>query len=238
MLHRYLVAEVLKLRRSLALLLCLAAPSFVALISTLVALRQPAPPALDKFGGSAAALWVLAMLPLTVAALSVLMAQIEHGPRTWNHLLTLPRARPHVFLAKALVMLGLVAAMSALLWLEMVGCAALVEAARSDTLKALDPARLASQLVRMTAASTLVVMLQLWIALRCRSFVPPLAIGIVGTVVSLVSTSAKEGIYFPWLMAANVLGSPERAQTALLLGGAGGLLMLGAMLAHLSAREA
>jgi hypothetical protein len=239
MLHRYIVAEFLKLRRSLVLLLCLAAPSCVAVLTTLITLRTRSAPNLVQFAMGTPGIWAFVMLPLAITALSVLVAQMEHGPRTWHHLLTLPGARPHAWLAKALVMLGLIAGMSVLLWLEMLLSGAVIGALRSDTIGTIDAAALAWLLARMAAATTLVAMLQLWVALRFRSFVPPLVFGIAGTFAAIVATSADEGIYFPWLMAVNVLTiEPGRQETALLLGGVGGLAVLAVMLVHLSRREA
>lgn len=239
MLHRYLIAELLKLRRSLVLLLCFAAPSCVALLGTLIALRTERPTEIDKFAMGTPGIWAFAMLPLAITALSVLLAQMEHGPRTWHHLLTLPGARPRAWLAKALVMLVLIAAMSFLLWGEILLSGAIIAAFRSDATGTIEPATLAWLLIRMAAATTLVAMLQLWVALRFRSFVPPLVFGIAGTFAAIAATSAKEGIYFPWLMAVNVLTlEPGRQETALLLGGVGGLAVLAAMLVHLSRREA
>jgi hypothetical protein len=239
MLHRYIVAEVLKLRRSLVLLLCLAAPSCVAVLTTLITLRVERAPDLHQFAMGTPGIWAFAMLPLAITALSVLLAQMEHGPRTWHHVLTLPGARPNVYLAKGLVMLALIAGMSMLLWVQILLSGAIVGALRSDTTGTIDAAALAWLLAKMAAATTLVAMLQLWVALRFRSFVPPLVFGIAGTFAAIVATSAEEGIYFPWLMAVNVLTlEPGRQETALLLGGVGGLAVLGVMLAHLSWREA
>lgn len=90
MLLRYLLAEFLKLRRSLVILLCLAAPTCVVVLNTLIALRTERPTQMEQFAMASPALWAFAMLPLAITALSVLQAQMEHGPRTWNHLLTLP----------------------------------------------------------------------------------------------------------------------------------------------------
>lgn len=239
MLARYVIAELLKLRRSLVLLLCLAAPSCVVVLATLIAVRAERPTDLATFAMGTPAIWAFAMLPLAITALSVLLAQMEHGPRTWLHLLTLPGARPGVFLAKALVMLALIAGMSVLMWAGILLGGATVAALRSDATGAIDSAALAALLGRMAAATTLVAMLQLWVALRFRSFVPPLVFGIAGTFAAIAATSAKEGIYFPWLMAVNMLTTePGRQATALLLGGAGGIAVLAAMLVHLGRREA
>ena len=238
MLHLYLTAEILKLRRSLALLLCAAAPSCVAILNTLIALDRDKPADLSMFGIGAAAFWAFAMLPLAATALSVLMAQMEHGPRTWDHMLTMPGARPHLYLAKALTMVGLVAAMSLLLFVEVLASARLV-AAVHPVAGALDPPQLAATLAKMAAAATLVCMLQLWVALHFRSFVPPLVFGIGGTFVAVAATSARQGVYFPWLLAVNVLATePARQALALELGALGGLAVLGFMLVHLNRREA
>ena len=238
MLHRYLLAELLKLRRSLALLLCLAAPFFVVVMVTVMALDRKSPVPLEMLGINATALWAFAMLPLSITALSVLMAQMEHGPKTWDHLLTLPGARPRVFIAKALMMLALVAAMQTLLFLLMVAAIPLITSLH-DVTGTFDPAALAATLAKMFVAAGLVCMIQLWVALRFRSFVPPLVLGIGGTFAAVAATSARQGAYFPWLMSVNVLATePDRQLLAIALGGAGGLLVLGLMAIMLSRREA
>ena len=234
---RYLTAEVLKLRRSLALLLCVSAPFFVMVICVLIGLHSDKPMPLDRYAMTGAAFWAFAMLPMTVTALSVLMAQMEHGPRTWDHLLALPGARRWLFLSKALVMLALVAAMSG-------GCSRCCLPARvrrrgPPGRRALDVNELATTLARMAAASVLMCVLQLWTALRFRSFVPPLVLGIVGTFVAVAAASAREGAYFPWLMPLHILSTePEMQRMALMIGAAGGLGGLLVMLADLSRREA
>jgi ABC-2 type transport system permease protein len=163
---------------------------------------------------------------------------MEHGPRSWDHLLTLPGARPRIYLAKALVMLALVAAMEVLLFLLLVGAAPLVRALHATTGE-MDAGLLGWTLAKMYVASVLVCTLQLWTALRFKSFVPPLVLGIAGTFAAIAATGARKGAYFPWLMSVNVLGrEPATQQLAMTLGGLGGLAVLALMLAHLSRREA
>jgi ABC-2 type transport system permease protein len=238
MLHLYIHAELLKLRRSLALLLCLAAPACVVVMMTLSALDRDGVVPLAGMALNAAALWSFAMLPLSVTALSVLMAQMEHGPRTWDHLLTLPGARPRVYLAKAIVMLGLVAAMEALLFLLLMGAVPLITSLK-EVKGAVDASALAATLSKMGVAAALACMIQLWVALRFRSFVPPLVLGIAGTFAAIAATGSRQGAYFPWLMSTNVLAAdPQTQALAIALGGLGGLAALAAMLVHLSRREA
>lgn len=240
MLSRYLVAEILKLRRSLALLLCLAAPAGVVLLSVLMTLDRKHPSTLPNFVQSSIAFWAFAMLPLTVTALSVLLAQTEHGPRSWDHLLALPGARLRVPLAKALVMLALVVAMTALLLGAAIGAGNLLAVLVPAKLAAapLPPALFATT-AGIAAAAALMAMLQLWTALRFHSFVPPLVLGIAGTFVAVAATSSRYGMWFPWLLPVNLLATdPSRAAIALWLGAGGGLVALAAMTAHLARREA
>ncbi len=238
MLLRFLFAEFLKLRRSLALLLVSSAPLFVMVICVLIGLHSDKPMPLDRYSMTGAAFWAFAMLPMTVTALSVLMAQMEHGPKTWDHFLALPGARRWLFPAKALTMLFLVAAMTGWLYLLLLLGAWFVGLIHPVT-GVLDAAALRLTLSKMAAASVLMCVIQLWTAMRFRSFVPPLVLGIVGTFVAVAAASAREGAYFPWLMPLHIL-STEAAmqQMALWTGAFGGLVAMAVMLTDLSRREA
>lgn len=235
---RFLITEYLKLRRSLVLLLCTCAPLFVAIICVLIGLKNKGPAPLDRYWQTGVAFWAFAMLPMTVTALSVLMAQMEHGPRTWDHVLAIPGARRRIFLAKMLVMMSLVGMMSVLVGLTLVGGAEVLGALKPVT-NAVDRAALATTLLKMFAASGLMCVIQLWTALAFRSFVPPLLLGIMGTFVSVAAASAREGAYFPWLMPLHILSvEPAMQLAALEIGALGGLAGLALMLFHLQRREA
>lgn len=237
MLLRYVTVEILKLRRSLALLLCASAPACIAILGSLIVLDRGAD--WRTYTMSNAAFWAFAMLPLTLTALSVLLAQMEHGAKVWDHVLALPRARANVYLAKALVMIGLLVSMSAWLWVLLHATGFAIDAIAPGKLRGVPtPGATARILAEMAFASLLVAVLQLWVALRFRSFVPPLVFGIAGTFVALVAAGARQGLYFPWLMAVNVMGTePSRHATALLLGGGGGLAMLAAMCVMMARRD-
>ena len=98
---RFLITEFLKLRRSLVLLLCASAPLCVAIICVMIGLKSKGPAPLDRYWQTGVAFWAFAMLPMTVTALSVLMAQMEHGPRTWDHVLAIPGARRRILMTTA-----------------------------------------------------------------------------------------------------------------------------------------
>ncbi|HYJ52287.1 MAG TPA: ABC transporter permease [Allosphingosinicella sp.] len=233
-------AEILKLRRSLALLLCAAAPFMVALLAGAMLMNRDDPAPWAMFQVNCAALWSFFMLPMTVTALTVLVAQLEHGPRFWNHLLALPVPRWRLYAAKAAVVILLVAAMMTALWLLVpaAGYAAEALAPGTQLTGAPDLAASARLLATMFAGSVLLIAIQLWAALHFKSFVPPLVLGIGGTFASVVAAGARQGAYFPWMIPTNALAAdPALASRAIAVGCAGGLVLLLVMLAAMSRRE-
>ena len=238
--HRVFIVELRKLNRSLAAALAIAAPGLIAVFTFFNMLRGKAPQPWDMWMVGATGIWAFFMLPMSVTALTALVAHMEHGPRTWDHLRALPLPRWTIYAAKALSVFLVLAAMS-------VGVFALTSAAvkLAVILKpepaptgVFDTAAYMTALGRMYLAANLVVVIQLWISLRWASFVPGLVVGIGGTFFAVVATSAKVGVFLPWQMPVNMLATEGwRLHTALGLGLGGGLLLLALMIWHLSRRE-
>lgn len=235
-----LIVEARKLNRSLAALLAVAAPSLIAVFTFFNLLRGKAPQPWDMWMLGASGIWAFFMLPMSVTALTALVAHMEHGPRSWDHLRALPLPRWRLYAAKMICVLALVALMSAAVLGMTWGAVTLGAVIRPqlEPLGAFETARYVGLLGRMYLAAVLMIAIQLWVALRFASFVPALAVGIGGTFFSVVATSAKQGIYFPWQMPVNMLATEAwRANTALGLGFGLGVVALLASLAHLSRRE-
>ena len=235
-----LAVEAFKLRRSLALLLAAVAPLLIAVFVffNLLRLGKAAPWAMAL--QMSAAFWAFFMLPMSVTALTALVAHTEHGPRAWDHLRALPMPRWHLYAAKALCVLGVVMAMSlllALLTTLAVGAAGVLK----PVVAATGPVDIAGYLLllgRIFLAAWLLVAVQLWVALRYASFVPALAVGIGGTFFAVVATSAKIGAFLPWQIPVNQLASdPARARLALALGLGGGAMAFALMLWRMSRHE-
>jgi ABC-2 type transport system permease protein len=165
---------------------------------------------------------------------------MEHGPRAWDHLRALPVPRWRLYAAKAICVIAVVTVMSGLNLLlswASVSAAATIKPVMTPT-GTVDVARLLLLNLKIVAAAILLTAIQLWTALRFASFVPALAIGIGGTFFSVVATSAKEGVFFPWQMPVNMLAREAwRVETALALGGGLGLVALAVAIAHLARRE-
>lgn len=224
--------ELLKMRRTPIGLIVVAAPLAVAAIAVLMALRQQQPAGLLS---NALGLWVVLVLPMSAATVTAFLAQIEHAPRAFDHLFTLPMRRSRLFLAKAAIALGLLAAMTA--WL--VGSTVLLGIALVDPATAVDgiTAAIADGALILAAAGAL-CMLQLWIALRSRSFVVPLTIGILGSFVAAASLGTAWSAFMPWgaPMAVLASGGGHVAQ-GVAVGVLGGVVFLCGMLLHLSHAE-
>lgn len=235
-----LSVEIRKLNRSLALLLTLAAPTLIAIFVFFNMLRGDEPQPWEMYLQSSTAIWAFFMLPMSVTALTALVAHMEHGPRAWDHLRALPIARWKLYAAKAVCVLALVAMMSALNMALTWGAVTLASTIKPVLVPTglFDLGAQALLLGKVLVAAILMIAIQFWIALRFASFVPALAVGIGGTFFSVVATSAKQGVFFPWQMPINMLATEAwRANTALALGGGLGLVILLLAVAHLSRRE-
>lgn len=235
-----LYVEIAKLNRSLALALAGLAPGLIAVFVFFNALRMRQALPWEMWMMQGAGVWAFFMLPMSVTALTALIAHMEHGPKSWDHLRALPVPRWRIYAAKAFCVLGLVAIMSAavptLIW-AVLEAATVIKPAAGPT-GMIDWAEVAALLGRMYLAALLLIAIQLWVALRFSSFVPALATGIGGTFFAVVATSAKKGVFLPWQMPVNMLATEAwRWQTALALGCGGGLLVLVLMLISLSRRE-
>ena len=235
-----LSVEARKLNRSLAALLAVSAPALIAVFMFVNLLRGHKPAAWALWTQASTGVWAYFMLPMSVTALTALVAHMEHGPRAWDHLRALPVARWRIYAAKALCVVAIVAAMSVLNLLLTVGAISTAVAVK-PALAPAGPLYMTAQLVligKMVLAATLLTAIQLWTALRFTSFVPALALGIGGTFFSVVATSAKQGVFFPWQMPVNMLATEAwRVHTALLLGGGLGTLALVLVVLHLARRE-
>ena len=235
-----LSVEARKLNRSLAALLAVAAPSLIAIFLFFNMLRGEKAMPWEMWMQSSTGVWAFFMLPMSVTALTALVAHMEHGPRAWDHLRALPVARWKIYAAKAICVIAIVATMSLLnlaLSFGAVTAAVAIKPVLAPT-GALDMAAQVLMVGKVAAAGTLLTAIQLWIALRFASFVPALAVGIGGTFFSVVATSAKQGVFFPWQMPVNMLATEAwRVNTALTLGAGVGTVVLLLAIAHLSRRE-
>ena len=235
-----LTVEYHKLKGSLIWLLAFVAPSLVTVLATLIALRRPRMEWEFMFTGSTG-LWSFFVLPMTVTALSALLANIEHAPRAWDHMFALPVRRWRMFASKAIILMSVVGVMTALLAIELWIVGALFTAFSPETApQGAFPWPLAFRILGMMWATSLfMAMIQLWVALRFRSFIAPLTVGLGGTFIAVAAFNAKEAMFVPWAMPVSIVGADGvNAIPAFQFGIVGGVITLLAMIIHMSRREA
>jgi len=245
---RAFFAEAMKLRGTLALVMCIVAPITITLLNVVMIGSHDGTPAgmtpdaaWHGWIRNSYALWCLLMLPLFVTLEAALLAQLEHANRQWKHLLALPLPRSAHYLGKWVV-LTLATTLATLML-------ALLCVLSGWTLHAWNPAfRLVGMpplgyLLRMAMgivlASGLIVAFHTWVSQRWRSFTVAVSVGIIATTVGLMmGQSTRYGHLFPWSLGAQLVApNPLHLQEALLLGSVGGLLVLGLGLLDFSRLE-
>ena len=222
------IAEWLKLRRSLIALLIFGIPAVVFTLLLAVLLSSNGPDQWNMLAMSGSAIWAYFLLPMTATALTALQAQIEHAPGAWSHALTTPDGKAKVFAAKAIVTVILMAVISGLIMTAILAGGLLASPWMSEgpLEGALPITRLLSLMFWMWLSSFLLLAIQFAVSMAFASFAVPIVIGIGGTFIAVVATSAQAGIYFPWLLPVNILASDsDRAIQAMLTGSIGGLVV-------------
>ncbi|MGJ3231271.1 MAG: ABC transporter permease [Oceanicaulis sp.] len=235
-----LIAELVKLKRSLVLLLIAGAAGMILVMLPAVIVTGNAPDDWMRLSMSGAAIWAYLLMPLTATALTALAAGIEHQNQGWTWTLALPAPKPAVFAAKAVIAALAMAGTGALVGgAILAGGLAGSALAPQHALSGAPPAAfLAELLAKMWLAGLLALAIQFFAAHVFRSFAVPIVVGIAGTFVSVVATSAQLGIYFPWLLPVNMLASePERAMQALLTGSVGGVAVFALAIVWLSRKD-
>jgi ABC-2 type transport system permease protein len=228
--------ELIKLKRSKIMIVALSGPALVALLFFSLQASGANLRAWPFYFFAGFTAWATFMLPLTATIIATLVAQLEHGPKTWAHLLALPVPKWRLFAAKAVVALGLIAAMSLLTGL-LLAFGGWLAGELNPANKLIDPAPFASlaetmlsdddqmfgdmdvallvkhwrlavaeRLAFIYLSSFLLIAVQLWAAFRFRNFLIPMAIGVGGGFVAIFAQASQYGIYFPWLMPFNTLG--------------------------------
>lgn len=237
---RLFQVELTKLRGSLVLLMVAAPPAMMVLMVPAVLASGNGPGTWAQMAMSGSAIWAYLLMPLTVTALTALYASIEHQNGGWTWTLTLPASKVLVFGTKALVCALLLALTTVGIGVAILagGLVAGLIAPEEALTGALPVGLLFGILARMFLAGLLVLALQFSLAHASASFAMPIIVGIAGTFGAVVATSAQAGIYFPWLLAVNVLASTEdRTLQAILTGLIGGLIVFAGTCVWLAKRD-
>ena len=178
-------SEILKLRRTLSIYLCVLAAVFGPLMSFLEHLEPD-----EKLAKNLP--WIqhfmegrepvcIALLPFYIILVCALLMQIENRDKTWKQVLSSPQRKFNIFFGKFLVL-----QMMVLLFLI---CYNFFTALTGVAIEMMDPAiyggklelsRIITVNLQTWILSLGLSAIQFWLSLRFRNFVAPLAIGLVG----------------------------------------------------------
>ncbi len=232
--------EIRKLNGSLAAVLAIVAPALPGVLATLSLMTSDHTARWASiFNDFLLPIWTLFLLPMVVAAFTTLIGQIEHRGRGWDHLLALPVRRWQVFLAKAIIVLLASSGITLLALLFTYAGASLGGVLGGHApVGAISWHNLSRTVVLLWTGTSMMIILQLWSALRFASFVVPLSVGIGGTLVALAvaMTHTEQAAWFPWVLPMKIVSSSDPVPFAV-LGGVGGLVLLTVMIFDLTRRD-
>lgn len=203
------LTELLKLRRTAALLVTVVAPYVVVLAFAIFAalegetfLRSPHVEAWAWLMESAATAWSLVFLPLFMGLITALAAALEHRSEGFKHLFALPVPRGAIYAGKQLALFTLLAASFALLGLGLAVAGLALRALRPELgfEAPLPLGRLAALLAGQTAACGFALAVQTWVSLVRRDFALPVGLGFLATIllVALRAVDASLARFLPW----------------------------------------
>jgi hypothetical protein len=208
MMIRALHAEMLKLRRTLALRLAILMPVLMAVIQFLDFLDRSMYVLFDDEAPWVALMqrtlvfWSLLTLPLFVTLVTALLAGMEHNNGGGTHLFALPIRREAVYAAKQVAGMALIG----------LSCAVLAVAVvlAGWGLRLIRPGigfqdrvpwwPFLGRCLIVYLSSWLLISLQTWVGLRWRSFVVAVSVGIAATVAGIFIVNADWGSFYPWAL--------------------------------------
>ena len=242
-LWRVLYAEVLKMKRTIALKMVVLAPAAVVLLVFVMAANAPF--STIRRGGTGREwagltqltflFWAALMMPLYIALEAALVAGLDHAENQWKSLLARPVPRWTWYWAKLIVVVGMLGASTMVLLCGILIAGAILPRLQPELAFGFPVpwASMFRQGTQVAGLAFLSITIQHWVSLRWRSFSVATGVGIVAMVVGYVASMATFRTpdwpqYFPWSLPMLVLSRhPWDVEGALWLSIAIGLVVAG-----------
>lgn len=215
-------AEMLKLKRTIAVLMVVLAPALITLFAFVMGANAPYS-MVSRYGVPAEwvvltrfclRFWVLLMLPLLITLETALFAGLEHSESQWKSLFARPVPRWNFYAAKLLFVLVLTAASTGILALGILVDGTILPRVQPelDFLRPIPWLDIVRQSAEALGLAFLLLAIQNWVALRWKPFSIAVGVGIVGLVTGFFAfvagqQGAKEYQLFPWSLPMLVLGN-------------------------------
>jgi hypothetical protein len=234
---RAIRAEVLKLNRTLALVLAILAPLSVNGLMWLGVIRtQTVPPDFWKsVASNVLFFWGVMMMPLFIALESALLAGLDHNANSWKHLYALSIPRWTIYMAKQIVMLGLIALSNVVLcigiWLVGAVTQALHLKPQFDFSTPFPLSLITQAAFLIFLAAWLIIAIHTFVAVRWPSIAVSIGLGITMVVAAAFGANNQDwALSFPWSLPTVVMrtfltDNGQIATTTLTYSIVGGLLI-------------
>ena len=237
---RVLHAEMLKMKRTIALKMVVLSPAVVVLLILLIAAQAPFSTVNHNGVGNEwpelarliLIVWALLMMPLYITLETALIAGLDHSENQWKSLLARPVPRWTLYAAKLIVVTAMTAAGTFVLLLGILMDGAILPRLQSELVFGFPVpwATIFREGAQVAGLAFLALTIQHWVSLRWRSFSVAVGVGIVAMVVGYfaVFATTHEGgwpQYLPWALPMLVFARrPENIAAALWISGALGLV--------------
>lgn len=229
---RVLHAELLKMKRTMALKIVVLAPGIIVLLILFVASQAPFS-TLHRNGvrNEWAALtrsnlwfWALLMMPLYIALETAVLAGLDHSENQWKCLLARPVPRWTFYVTKLIVIIVMTAASTLALLCGILISGAVLPRIQPELVFGFPVPWVAilRDGLQMLALVFLALTIQHWVSLRWKSFSVAIGAGILATVVSFFCVAASQRVggwpeYFPWALPMLVLAKQPHNLNGVLL---------------------
>ncbi len=202
MFRKLMAVELLKIRRSLALVMMFAIPMVVLLLNFAMLVKRHHVAQIDArlwfmYWNGVTGLWSYFMMPLYIALITGLLNGHEHKNQTWRLMLTLPVSQLQLFVVKGV-----------LAWLFVVASTLVLMAGTALSVGALGLAgasmdgafqvELLTMLGKVALTCLPVLVIQHAISWRFQNLVLPLAVGVVATMGVQQIGSSTYWVWYPW----------------------------------------
>ena len=225
-------AEILKLKRTIALRMVFLAPLAVVALTGFMASQAPFSTLRTS---NSINIWVsltrvnlqfwgLLMMPLYITLQSALIAGVDHAENQWKALFARPIPRWTVYVAKLLMLIAMTIMSGAILISGVILAGVLLPhiAPGVDLRSPIPLGRMVQPIAEMTGLAFLPLAIQHWVSLRWRSFSVAVGFGIVATVTTfaMLMAAGQYGAwpqYYPWALPLLVVSRHQQNITAALL---------------------
>lgn len=241
---RVLSAELLKLKRTIALRMVIVAPLIIPLLTCFGSVGSGrwlnvagVSNEWNELTNANFQFWSLVALPLYVTIATALIAGVDHSGNHWKSIFARPVPRWTLYVSKLLVAMGMIAASTLIIVGGILAVGTLLPVIRPELVfgPPVPWVAILRRAVQIWGLAFLSLVIQHWVSLRWQSFSVATGFGAIATVMGVIVSASKPVFsqsadwwpqYFPWTLPMLVLtGSPTVINVSLWIGWAAGAIL-------------